>query len=61
MLHFWEETRLRRNKSHVMVTLKGRFKVVTGKKWHMMPLVDVTDSGIETRKWVEICMEIMVE
>ena len=26
MLKFWEEIRLGRNQSHVMVTLKGRFK-----------------------------------
>ena len=27
MLNLWKETRLRRNQSHVMVTLKGIFKV----------------------------------
>ena len=26
MLKFWEETRLRRNQSHVMVTMGGRLK-----------------------------------
>ena len=30
MLNFWEETRLRINQSHVMVTLKERFKGETG-------------------------------
>ena len=52
MLDFWEESRLRRNQYHVMVTLKGRFKGETGGGLHMLPLVDVTCSGIEIRKWV---------
>ena len=30
MLKFWEEIRLRINQSHIMVTLKGRFKGDTG-------------------------------
>ena len=30
MLKFWKETRLRINQSHVMVTLKERFKGETG-------------------------------
>ena len=37
----WEETRLEKEKSHVMVTLKGRFKGVNGDKWHMLLLVDI--------------------
>ena len=46
MLKFWEEIRLMINQYHVMVTLKGRFKVETGGIWHMLPLVDVTGLGI---------------
>ena len=42
MLKLLEDTRLRRNQFHVMVTLKGRFKGEMGEKWHMLPLVDVT-------------------
>ena len=30
MLKFWEETRNKKDLSHIMVTFKGRFKVETG-------------------------------
>ena len=60
MLNFWEETRLSRNQSRVMVTLKGRFEGETGVKWHMIPLVDVKCSGIEIRKWVGRWLVVMV-
>ena len=49
MLNCWEETRLIRIQSRVMVIIKVIFKVETGGKWHMIPLVDITDSGIEIR------------
>ena len=61
MLKLWEETRLSINQSHVMVTLKGRFTGDTGRTWHMLPLVDVTGSGMKIRKWVGRWLEIMVE
>ena len=44
-----------------MVPFKWRFKGETSEKWHMLPLVDVTDSGIEISKWVGRCLEILVE
>ena len=46
MLKFWEETSLRINQSHVMVALKVISKGEMGGKWHMLPFVDVTGSGI---------------
>ena len=49
---FWDETRLKREKSHAMVTLKGRFKIETGDKWNMLLLVDIKYSGIEVRIWL---------
>ena len=49
---FWEETRLKKEKSHVMVTFKGRFKGETGDKWHMLLLVDIMYSVIEVRRWL---------
>ena len=52
MMNSWEETRLRKGQSHVMVNLQGKFKGDTGEKWHMIPLVDETDLGIEVRIWV---------
>ena len=47
ILKLWEEERLKKEKSHVMVTFKGRFNGETGDKWHMLLLVDITYSGIE--------------
>ena len=32
LLKFWEETRIRRNQTHIMVTLKGILKVEMGGK-----------------------------
>ena len=49
---FWEETRLKKEKSHVMVTLKGKFKIETGDKLIMLLLVDITYLGIEVRRWL---------
>ena len=40
---------------------KGRFNGYTGKKWHMLPLVDTTYLVIEIRKWVGRWLEILVE
>ena len=45
----------------MIITLKGRFRGDIGEKCHMLPLVDMTDSGIEIRRWVGRCLEIMVE
>ena len=44
--------RLKKEKSHVMVTLEGRFKVETGDKWNMLLLVDIKYSVIEVRRWL---------
>ena len=61
MLKFWEENRQIINQSHITSTLKGIFKEETGKNWNILPLVDVTGSGIEISKWVGRWMEILVE
>ena len=42
--------RKKKDCSHIVVTLKGRFKGETGEKWHMLPLVDIMESGIEVMK-----------
>ena len=47
ILKFWEDMRLNRERYNVMVNLKGQLKGETEKKLHMLPLVDITDSGIE--------------
>ena len=61
VLKFLEYTRLKREQSHIMVTFKGSFKVETGNKWHMLPLVYITDSGIEVRRWVGRWIGVWVE
>ena len=43
---------MKKEKSHVMVTLKGRFKGETGEKWHMMPLLYMKDSVIKVSIWL---------
>ena len=61
MLKFWEETRLRNEEYHIMVTLKVMFKGETAEKLNMLPLVDIKDSGIEVIRWVLIWLEVLVE
>jgi hypothetical protein len=38
---------------HVMFTLVGRFKGEQGGHHHLMPVADITGSGLEVRKWME--------
>ena len=44
VLKFWEETRNNKYLSHIMVTLKWQFKGENVEKWHMLLLVDITES-----------------
>ena len=44
-----------------MVTMKGRFKVETREKWHMLTFVDVAGLRIDISKWLRRWLEIMVE
>ena len=48
---FWEYTGVKKEKSHVMVTLKGWFKIETGYKWNILALLYITDSGIKVSRW----------
>ena len=41
-----------------MIALKGKFKTEDNEKWHMVPIVDRTKSGIEVRKWVTRLMRV---
>ena len=52
VLKLWEETRNKKDLSHIMVTLKGQFKGKAGEKWHILLLVDTTESRIEVMKRV---------
>jgi hypothetical protein len=36
---------------HVMIPLQGRFKGETGERWHLLPIVWKTRSGIEVGAW----------
>lgn len=51
ILRHWEESG-RSNPMHVVVALLGRFKGETGLRYHLMPVVARTKSGIEPRKWI---------
>jgi hypothetical protein len=50
-LKHWEESG-RSDPPHVVVALLGRFKGETGLRYHLMPLITRTKSGIEPRKWI---------
>jgi len=52
LLTFWDESRLDED-SHVMLTLKGRFKGEVDERWHLVPISDATRSGLPFRKWME--------
>ena len=51
LLKFWDETR-GDEVPYVMVTLYGRFKGETGFRWHCLPVVDRTRSGLPNRLWL---------
>ena len=61
MLKIWDETRWRKEHYHIIMTLKLRFKGETGDNWHMLPLVDIKELGIEVRRWVGIWIEVSME
>jgi len=52
LLTFWDESRLDKD-SHVMLTLKGRFKGEVDERWHLVSISDATHSGLPFRKWME--------
>ena len=61
MLKLWEETRKKKECSHIVVILKGQFKGETEERWHMFTLVDITESGTVVRKWVGKWLKVLVE
>ena len=52
ILKNWEETRLKKEISHVMVTSKGWFKGETGDKWHILLSVDIKYLVLEVIRWL---------
>ena len=49
------------NPPHVVVALIGRFKGESGTRYHLMPLVEKTRSGLEPRKWIGRLIECYKE
>ena len=49
------------HRGHGKVTLQGNFKGGGGGKWHMFPLVGVTQSGIEVIKWAGMWLRIILD
>ena len=54
LLTFWMgiETREEEDR-YMMITLQGRFKGEVDQHWHIVPICDVTRSGIPFRLWME--------
>jgi hypothetical protein len=48
---YWEQGS-QSTESHVVVALLGRFKGETGEVYHLLPIVSVTNRGLEPRKWI---------
>jgi hypothetical protein len=46
---------------HVMIPLLGRFKGETGERWHLLPIVWKTRSGIEAGTWASRMLESLLE
>jgi hypothetical protein len=44
---------------HVVIPLLGRFKGETGESYHLLCAVDVTDYGLEPRKWIGRLIQIL--
>lgn len=58
LMTFWEETMER---GFIMMTLRGLFKGEDNLKWHLVPLVDITSSGIRVRRWVHRLVKLRLE
>ena len=52
---FWVETREEEDR-YMMITLQGRFKGEVDQRWHIVPICDVTRSGIPFRLWMKRIM-----
>ena len=52
LLTFCDESRLDED-SHVMLTLKGRFKGEVDERWHLVPISNATRLDLPFRKWME--------
>ena len=55
LLTFWMETRGEEDR-YMMITLQGRFKGEVDQHWQIVPICDVTWSGIPFRLWMDQIM-----
>ena len=60
MIEYWDSSKDHQI-PHLMVTLRGRYKGEHNLRWHMQPIADVTDSGINNRRWIGRFMHTRVE
>ncbi len=56
MLKHWEEGGLH-SRPHVVVCLLGWFKGETGIGYHILPVLAVTPSNLEPRKWIGLALQ----
>jgi hypothetical protein len=56
-----EEGLSKSNPPHVIVPLRGRFKGEAGERCHLMPLANVTASGIQIRATINILLAVRQE
>ncbi len=52
LLTFWEKSKMKGD-SHVMLTLKGRFKGEVDERWHLVPVSGFLWSGLPFRLWMK--------
>ena len=45
-------------KAHVIIPLRGRFKGESGERCHLLPLINVTKTGIQIRETIELFIKV---
>jgi hypothetical protein len=58
---YFEAGRNHSEHPHVMVPLQGRFKGETGERWHLLPIVWRTRSGLEVGVWATRMRDSLLE
>ena len=57
VLRHWDEALRHPTHPHIIVALLGRFKTEVSEKYHLMPLVLMTRTGLEPKKWMQRMIE----
>jgi hypothetical protein len=60
-LTYYEAGKHHEKHPHVMIPLLGRFKGETGERWHLLPIVWKTRSGIEAGNWAGRLLQSLQE